>query len=151
MDVRLGGDIFCLPFQRNSVDGVWNVGVMEHFTHDQIDQIMREFHRVLKPKGQFVITTPNYRSLWPAIEFFMNTLHLVPKVPGGDHISKYHWRTVEGALTAAGFMISRMGTFNHLSPIVALLSDRWAERLYQHERGAARAGGHLLYALCERP
>lgn len=59
MDVRLCGDIFALPFQDNSIDGLWNVGVMEHFTHDQIDAILREFRRVLKPHGRIVL-------LWPA-------------------------------------------------------------------------------------
>jgi SAM-dependent methyltransferase len=59
MDVRLCGDIFALPYQDNSIDGLWNVGVMEHFTHDQIDAILREFRRVLKPHGRIVL-------LWPA-------------------------------------------------------------------------------------
>src|SRR5215211_874618 len=35
MDVRMGADIFNLPFADSSVDGIWNVGVMEHFTQDQ--------------------------------------------------------------------------------------------------------------------
>lgn len=59
MDVRVCGDIFSLPFQENSLDGIWNVGVMEHFTHAQIDAILREFHRVLKPGSRVVL-------LWPA-------------------------------------------------------------------------------------
>jgi SAM-dependent methyltransferase len=59
MDVRICGDIFALPFQNESIDGIWNVGVMEHFTHTQIDAIMREFRRVLKPGGRVVL-------LWPA-------------------------------------------------------------------------------------
>jgi ubiquinone/menaquinone biosynthesis C-methylase UbiE len=59
MDIRTCGDIFSLPFQNNSLDGIWNVGVMEHFTHDQIDAILREFRRVLKPGGRIVL-------LWPA-------------------------------------------------------------------------------------
>lgn len=59
MDVRICGDIFSLPFQDGTVDGIWNVGVMEHFRHDQIDTIMREFHRVLKPGSRVVL-------LWPA-------------------------------------------------------------------------------------
>ena len=59
MDVRVCGDIFVLPFQNDSIDGLWNVGVMEHFTHDQIDAILREFRRVLKPRSRIVL-------LWPA-------------------------------------------------------------------------------------
>ena len=60
MDVRVCGDIFCLPFRNGSIEGLWNVGVMEHFTHDQIDAILREFHRVLRPHGRAVL-------LWPAV------------------------------------------------------------------------------------
>jgi SAM-dependent methyltransferase/uncharacterized protein YbaR (Trm112 family) len=59
MDVRVCGDIFALPFQDASIDGIWNVGVMEHFTHPQIDAILREFRRVLKPGSRVVL-------LWPA-------------------------------------------------------------------------------------
>jgi SAM-dependent methyltransferase len=59
MDVRLCGDIFSLPFQDDSIDGIWNVGVMEHFEDDCIDAILREFRRVLKPHHRAVL-------LWPA-------------------------------------------------------------------------------------
>lgn len=76
MDIRVRGDIFRLPFHDNSLDGIWNVGVMEHFLHPQIDAILREFHRVLKPGGRVIL-------LWPAtfsipqrmlrvVEFFVN-------------------------------------------------------------------------------
>ena len=60
MDVRVCADIFRMPFGENSLDGIWNVGVMEHFTQDQIDAIMREFHRTLKPGGRLIL-------LWPAV------------------------------------------------------------------------------------
>ena len=49
MDVRLAADIFRLPFATGSIDGIWNVGVMEHFTHDLIDELLLEFRRVLRP------------------------------------------------------------------------------------------------------
>ena len=61
MDVRVCGDLFRLPFHENSVDGIWNVGVMEHFTHDQINEIMHEFHRVLRHGGTIIL-------LWPGID-----------------------------------------------------------------------------------
>ena len=59
MDVRVCGDIFSLPFQDDSIDGIWNVGVMEHFEFDRIDAILGEFRRVLKPRERAVL-------LWPA-------------------------------------------------------------------------------------
>lgn len=61
MQGRLCGDIFALPFQRESLDGIWNVGVMEHFTHDRIDLIMREFHRVLRSGARIIL-------FWPAVD-----------------------------------------------------------------------------------
>jgi ubiquinone/menaquinone biosynthesis C-methylase UbiE/uncharacterized protein YbaR (Trm112 family) len=60
MDVKVCGDIFHLPFREESIEGIWNVGVMEHFTHDQIDRIMGEFHRVLKRGGRALL-------LWPGV------------------------------------------------------------------------------------
>jgi SAM-dependent methyltransferase len=63
MDVRLAGDLFHLPFATESVDGIWNVGVMEHFTQEQIDAILREFHRVLRPGGRVILFWPGTDSI----------------------------------------------------------------------------------------
>lgn len=52
------GSIFQLPFLDNSFDGIYNLGVMEHFTEDEIQDIFIEFRRVLKPGGRILI-------LWP--------------------------------------------------------------------------------------
>jgi SAM-dependent methyltransferase len=74
MDHRVCGDIFRLPFQDSSIDGIWNVGVMEHFTHEQIDKIMRELHRVLKPGCRIVL-------LWPGADSIpQKMLRVVEKV-----------------------------------------------------------------------
>lgn len=59
MDVKVGADNFRLPFRDGRVDGLWNVGVMEHFTHDLIDAMMRDFFRVLAPGAPILL-------LWPA-------------------------------------------------------------------------------------
>ena len=63
MDIKMAGDIFHLPFHDNSIDGLWNVGVMEHFTHSEIDRIMREFRRVLKPGAPILLLWPGTSSL----------------------------------------------------------------------------------------
>ena len=48
MDFYIQADIFKLPLKDESIDGIWNVGVMEHFTEVELIQILKEFIRVLK-------------------------------------------------------------------------------------------------------
>jgi len=55
---RLGGSIFDLPHAAGTFDGIYNLGVMEHFSEAQVDMILNEFHRVLRPGGRVVL-------LWP--------------------------------------------------------------------------------------
>jgi dolichol-phosphate mannosyltransferase len=56
------GSIFQLPFADASFDGIYNLGVMEHFTLDQITQILAEFRRVLRPEGKLVFFWPHARA-----------------------------------------------------------------------------------------
>jgi ubiquinone/menaquinone biosynthesis C-methylase UbiE len=50
--------IFDMPFENDSFEGVYNLGVMEHFTEEEINQILREFKRVLKPNGKIILFIP---------------------------------------------------------------------------------------------
>ncbi len=51
-------DIRRLPFHDRSLDGLWNLGVLEHFKPDEQILILREFHRVLKPGAPVVLWWP---------------------------------------------------------------------------------------------
>ena len=52
------GSIFAIPAADEIYDGVYNLGVMEHFTEDEIRRVLGEFHRVLKPGGKIVLFWP---------------------------------------------------------------------------------------------
>jgi SAM-dependent methyltransferase len=52
------GNIFSLPFADSSFDGIYNLGVMEHFSEKDIDLILQEFRRVVKPAGKIVLFWP---------------------------------------------------------------------------------------------
>jgi dolichol-phosphate mannosyltransferase len=52
------GNIFNIPLPDASVDGIYNLGVMEHFNMHEIQQILSEFYRVLKPNGKLIIFWP---------------------------------------------------------------------------------------------
>jgi ubiquinone/menaquinone biosynthesis C-methylase UbiE len=52
------GSIFRIPSKDSAYDGIYNLGVMEHFTRKDIGRILLEFRRVLKKKGKLVIFWP---------------------------------------------------------------------------------------------
>ena len=56
------GDIMKLPFGESEFDGYYSLGVVEHFTKEQIQRIFTEAKRVLKPGGKIVIFWPHYRA-----------------------------------------------------------------------------------------
>jgi SAM-dependent methyltransferase len=59
IDKAIAGDILKLEFKEKTFDGIWNLGVMEHFTKKDIDKILSGFHRILKSKGRLIL-------FWPA-------------------------------------------------------------------------------------
>jgi dolichol-phosphate mannosyltransferase len=55
-------DLFRLPFSDASFDGVFNLGVMEHFDEAQIQAVLTEMRRVLKPGGKIALFWPHARA-----------------------------------------------------------------------------------------
>jgi len=57
-------DAYHLPLKSNSVNAVVSGGLLEHFNEDEINDIIQEMVRVLKPDGLFYAEiVPNKRSL----------------------------------------------------------------------------------------
>jgi dolichol-phosphate mannosyltransferase len=57
------GDILHLDeVAGETFDGAYNLGVVEHFSHEQIVQILREMGRTVKPGGKVVIFWPHRRA-----------------------------------------------------------------------------------------
>ena len=52
------GSIFNIPLAAHSVNGVYNLGVMEHFCEEDIIKILKEFYRVTTPSGKLVLFWP---------------------------------------------------------------------------------------------
>ena len=56
---KINADIFKLPFKDDSVDGIFNLGVMEHFKKEDIIIILNEFYRVLKKDSYCILFWPS--------------------------------------------------------------------------------------------
>ncbi len=57
-DLISQADLFSLPYQDETFDGVFNLGVMEHFTDQQIAAALREMRRVTKQGGVLILYWP---------------------------------------------------------------------------------------------
>jgi dolichol-phosphate mannosyltransferase len=66
--------IFELPFESSSFDGIYNLGVMEHFSADDISRILTEFSRVLKPTGKLVLFWPHK---WASSVLLLRFVHRI--------------------------------------------------------------------------
>jgi dolichol-phosphate mannosyltransferase len=82
-----------LKFNSNSFDYVICIEVLEHLKNP--DRMIQEIARVLKPKGQTILATPDYNRLWWYIaEFFTPTRE--------QHISKFSRKKLEEACSKYG-------------------------------------------------
>ncbi len=78
--------IFDLPFEAGAFDGVYNLGVLEHFHRQEIREILGEFHRVLKPRGKLMVFWPHRRG---SSVLFLHALRRLIKLVS-DAEPKFH-------------------------------------------------------------
>ncbi|MDQ2693180.1 MAG: methyltransferase domain-containing protein, partial [Chloroflexota bacterium] len=134
-----------LPFLSGSFDCVLMSEVIEHLEAPEIS--VCEAVRVLRPGGRLLITTPNYRSFWPLMEWLVDRLNMAPKMAGEQHISRFHPSSLERLLKEAGLQIEYSGSIYQLSPFLSMISSKQAERQLTHELYRGSSWGMILVAV----
>ena len=107
-----------LPFERDSLDLVTMLDVLEHIDDDL--GMLREVFAVLKPGGLVLITVPAYRFLWgPQDEISL-------------HKRRYRAGELRGRLEEAGLSVIKLSYFNTLLfPFIAAV--RLGRKLVRRE------------------
>ena len=111
--MRTAGSILELPFADDTFDLVISSEVLEHIP--DAGGAIREFHRVLKPGGVLLLTTPNKR--WHFAIWWATTLRLRPYRGLENWVG---WSELQRLLNHAGLTIEEMKGF-HLVPFVSPL------------------------------
>lgn len=138
------------PFKSNSFDKIICSEVIEHLDQQSIKRVFESLYRILKPGGKLIITTPNYQSLWPLIEFLLDCFKLTPKLKGKQHISKLNLNLLTNIIKDKGFKVEEFGSFNHVSPFLSILSEKFARKIFKLEMEKGGMIGNLLYCVCSK-
>ncbi|MFX0199622.1 MAG: methyltransferase domain-containing protein [Candidatus Hodarchaeota archaeon] len=100
-------------YKDESVDLIEAHHLLEHFSFEERDGALNEWHRVLKPKGYLIISCPDMSRLlrltlavekinWHALELY---IYGGQENPGGYHKSCYSPEYLTQLLEKAGFML----------------------------------------------
>lgn len=95
-----------IPFDDNNFDVVTMLAVFEHIEQRQLPQALHEIHRVMKPGGVFILTTPCpwADKLLRCLAFF----HIVSQEGMDEHKGAYNHRDLAEHLSRGGFDKNKM-------------------------------------------
>lgn len=127
-------------------DGVTLIEFIEHVTPEVTSMCLEVARRHLSPGGVIVLTTPNYRGLWPLLEWgiakFANGLQY-----DQQHITLWNKRKLRKFLKANGFEIITMEGLQGIACFVAPFSWRFAHFFARADRFIVRRAGFLILAV----
>ena len=92
-----------LPLGDGSFDAALSLATLEHL--DEPDLHLREIHRILRPNGILILTTPSPRGK-PVLEFLAYRLKIIDRLEIEDHRQYFTSAMLESALERAGFIQS---------------------------------------------
>lgn len=108
--VDIVGSADCLPFNDNSVDMIYTCHLLEHFKRERVEDVLREWHRVLRQKGLLRISVPDFEKL---VEVYLKyrdmkllikgLLHGDQKNPEAVHYISFDYSYLSELLAKTGF------------------------------------------------
>jgi 2-polyprenyl-3-methyl-5-hydroxy-6-metoxy-1,4-benzoquinol methylase len=133
----------------NVFDAITSIEVIEHLPASETQSFLRTIHRLLKPGGTLVLTTPNYRSFWPLIEWLISKKGPVNYLE--QHITHFNVPRLVRALEEAGFQVQKKRTFFVIAPFLAGISTKLAEVVYALERKLLPGLGSEIVISARKP
>ncbi|MBL8023285.1 MAG: methyltransferase domain-containing protein [Elusimicrobia bacterium] len=126
-----------LPFENNSLENVYSSHFLEHLNSNDGLVLLKEIHRVLRPKGRVRICVPDLEYVFrlyhggekeQALSYFFVPPHFGPLL---HHKSMYDFEMLFSHLEKAGFSQIKQCRFQEgKTPDLAFLDNRPEETLY---------------------
>ncbi|MEW6008957.1 MAG: glycosyltransferase [Candidatus Omnitrophota bacterium] len=142
-DTFIQAEASLLPFADNSFSTIYFIETIEHLRQEEARLALREIWRVLKEDGKLIISTPNYRSIWPVIEFFISVIGPIDYLT--QHINHFNVGKLTKFLVMHNFTVRERKTFFIISPFFAIISSKFSDFLFKLEQKVLpQMGGILL-------
>ncbi len=126
-------------------EAVTMIELIEHLPETAARALLVEARELLSPGGRLVVTTPNYGSLWPVIEWGTN--HASSVSYEAQHVNRYRRGRLAADLAAAGFGRVEVVTTVGLAPFAAVLGQGAMRLVNGFESRLGHLGlGNLLLA-----
>jgi ubiquinone/menaquinone biosynthesis C-methylase UbiE len=138
-----------LPLPGNTFDCVILSEVIEHLPAPEVSIL--EAARVLRPGGRLLVTTPNYHSLWPVMEWMVDRSNKAPQMAGEQHISRFNPKALRRLLADCRLDVEYFGTIYNFSPFISLVSQPSAEKQLAREMDHPSSSGMILVAVALKP
>lgn len=132
-------------------DRIYCIEVIEHLYERQASDVLSLFYELTNPGGHLFLTTPNYHSAWPLIEWLLDRFALVATLDEVQHVTHFSKKKLVAICEHAGWRVRHIGTFNGFAPFLAPISYRLALGLEKVEFLLNRLfPQNLLFCLCAR-
>ena len=118
---------------KESFDNLTSIEVIEHLSHVDLRNFFEASSYLLRPGGRMVITTPNYCSLWPVLEVFLNKFSDINYAE--QHVTKFTIFNIEKLLQHIypefkdKFKRETLTTTHLAAPFFAIFGTMFASRL----------------------
>jgi len=126
----------------NKYDVVLLLDVIEHIDDKTVSNLLNHVRKILTSSGVFIVTTPNYKGLWPITERVVERLGLVPKMSDVQHINQFNKKSLLTKFSECGYINTFLTTINTYSFLIPNRSI--AKKLVSLEMKLCLPFGNLL-------
>jgi SAM-dependent methyltransferase len=138
-----------VPEHEGPFDAVTMVELIEHLPPAAVDEALGDALSRLRPGGKVVVTTPNFRSAWPALEAVVNRFGDVSY--SFQHVNRFDPSRLAALFERHGLVEAKAEPFLFAAPIAAAIGWRTADRVARLERGVERRFGMLVLGSGHKP
>jgi 2-polyprenyl-3-methyl-5-hydroxy-6-metoxy-1,4-benzoquinol methylase len=139
-------------------DFITLIEVIEHLSPAEIIELFSGIDRILKPSGRLILSTPNYFSTWPVLEWILNQISEVSYQE--QHITKFTYFFFEKKISQIvpgvwnRFDLELKTTTHFISPFLAAIHEQSARKVAKvvpHETWKFPFGNLLIAVLEKKP